>query len=163
MKKAVLLLFLPLVACSTSRAVEKPQGTESLLQVGPLVKSVVGSSRTLEPEGDFFRAVLANSEYDPCLRVERVNVRAPGEPKVKETRKYCAFTLGAEELSLNPDAAQDVTLSGLSWQGFELRFALSYMAAAPGASEQELRCTLDPRQAQSTIQCTPSAGADSGE
>lgn len=163
MKKAVLPLLLPLVACSTPRAVEKPQGTEALLQVGPLVKSVVGNSRTLEPEGDFFRAVLANSEYDPCLRVERVNVRAPAVPQVKETRKYCAFTLGTEVLSLNPDAAQDVTISGLSWQGFELRFALSYTAAAPGASEQDLRCTLDPRQAQNTIPCTAAAGPHSGE
>ena len=50
------------------------------MYVGPIVNSVVVGSKTLEPEGDFFRAVLANSEYDPCLRVERVNVRAPNAP-----------------------------------------------------------------------------------
>jgi hypothetical protein len=163
MKKAALPLLLPLVACSTSRATEKPQGPEALVQVGPLVKSVVGNSRTLEPEGDFFRAVTANSEYDPCLRVERVNVRAPAVPQVKETRKYCAVTLGAEELALSPEGAQDVTISSLSWQGFELRFALSYTAASRGASEQELRCTLDPRQAQNKVPCTPASGTDAGE
>jgi hypothetical protein len=169
MRKTIRLMLLPLVACSTTQATAKPpektpaQATEVLLQVGPLVKSVVSGSKTLEPGGDFFRAVLANSEYDPCLRVERVNVRAPHAPTVQETRKYCAFTLGAEELKLAPEAAQEVEFSHLAWKGFDLSFALTYMAAVPGASAQELRCTLDPRQATNKIQCTLAPGTGSGE
>ncbi len=154
MRKSILLL-LPLVVCSLeSQAKEKSQGTDALLQVGPLVKSVVGRSKTIEPEGDFFRAVLANSEYDPCLRVERVNVRVPATPRVKETRKYCAFMLGKTELSLAPYAYQDAEISNLSWKEFELSFDLSYVSTGQGARLQELRCTLDARDARNAAHCT---------
>jgi hypothetical protein len=123
------------------------------MQVGPQVKSVVSGSKTLEPAGDFFRAVLANSEYDACLRVERVNVRVPNAPSVKETRRYCAVTLGTARLSLVADEHQEAELSNLSWQSFELSFDLSYVGIGRGSSTQELRCTLDPRKARNTVQC----------
>jgi hypothetical protein len=114
---------------------------------------VVSGSKTLEPEGDFFRAVLANSEYDACLRVERVNVRVPNAPRIKESRRYCAVTLGKARLSLAADDPQEAELSNLSWKEFELSFDLSYVASGPGSSRQELRCTLNPREARSTVQC----------
>jgi hypothetical protein len=131
----------------------KSERVDPLLRVGPMVKSVVAGSRTLEPDGDFFRAVLAGSEYDPCLRVERVNVRVPKAPRVKETRRYCAVMAGKERLSLAPDEQQDAEIANLSWREFELSFDLSYTSNARGAVHQELRCTLDPRRAGDSIDC----------
>ena len=99
----VMLLLLFLLVASPSKA----KGLDSLVYVGPIVNSVVVGSKTLEPEGDFFRAVLANSEYDPCLRVERVNVRAPNAPRVKASLRYCAVTFGKERLSLAASEQQE--------------------------------------------------------
>jgi hypothetical protein len=149
MRRLALLLLLPLLT-----AASKPERTDPLLQVGPLVQSVVGGSSTLEPEGDFFRAVIANSEYEPCLRVERVNTRVPNKPRVKATRRYCSVMLGKERLSLDPEEHQEAEISNLSWKEFELSFDLSYVSTGQGASLQELRCTLDPRHARNTAQCT---------
>ena len=67
----VIPLLLFLLVASPSKA----KGVDSLVYVGPIVNSVVVGSKTLEPEGDFFRAVLANSEYDPCLRIETIRDR----------------------------------------------------------------------------------------
>jgi hypothetical protein len=145
----VIPLLLFLLVASPSKA----KGVDSLVYVGPIVNSVVVGSKTLEPEGDFFRAVLASSEYDPCLRVERVNVRAPNAPRVKASLRYCAVTFGKERLSLAASEQQDAELSNLSWKEFELSFDLSYVAIAAGATRQELRCTLDPRDGRNTILC----------
>ena len=148
MRSVLLLLLFPLLAGAS-----KPERVDRHLQVGPLVANVVSGSKTLEPEGDFFRAVLANSEYDACLRVERVNVRVPNAPRIKESRRYCAVTLGKARLSLAADDQQEAELSNLSWKEFELSFDLSYVATGRGSSRHELRCTLDPREARSTVQC----------
>ena len=149
MRRLALLLLLPLLT-----AASKPERTDPLLQVGPLVQSVVGGSSTLEPEGDFFRAVIANSERESCLRVERVNTRVPNKPRVKAARRYCSVMLGKERLSLDPEEHQEAEISNLSWKEFELSFDLSYVSTARGTRLQELRCTLDPRDARNTAQCT---------
>ena len=130
MRSVLPLLLFPLLAGAS-----KPERVDRHLQVGPLVASVVSGSKTLGPEGDFFRAVLANSEYDACLRVERVNVRVPNAPRIEESRRYCAVTLGKARLSLAADDPQEAELSNLSWKEFELSFDLSYVAAgrAPAA------------------------------
>jgi hypothetical protein len=148
MRRVAPLLLLPLLT-----AASKPERIDPLLQVGPLVQSVVAGSSTLEPEGDFFRAVLANSEYDSCLRVERINVRVPNKPRVKTARRYCSVMLGKERLSLDPEEQQEAEISDLSWKEFELSFDLSYVTSGRGASLQDLRCTLDPRDARNTVQC----------
>ena len=49
MRRLALLLLLPLLT-----AASKPERTDPLLQVGPLVRSVVAGSSTLEPKGGFF-------------------------------------------------------------------------------------------------------------
>src|ERR671912_697651 len=84
MRSVLPLLLIPLLTGAS-----KPERVDRLMQVDPRVKSVVSGSKTLEPTGDFFRAVLANSEYDACLRVERVNVRVPNAPRIKDSRRYC--------------------------------------------------------------------------
>jgi hypothetical protein len=62
--------------------------------------------------------------------------------------------LGKERLSLDPEEHQDAEISNLSWKDFELSFDLSYVSTERAARLQELRCTLDPRDARNAAQCT---------
>ena len=151
----VMLLLLFLLVASPSKA----KGLDSLVYVGPIVNSVVVGSKTLEPEGDFFRAVLANSEYDPCLRVERVNVRAPNAPRVKASLRYCAVTFGKERLSLAASEQQEAELSNLSWKEFELSFdLLQFVGLQRKKDIQEFR-TVQVQTNAATSDCHVHAGA----
>lgn len=123
--------------------------------IDPSVKMVLSSPKTIEPVGDFFRATLLNS--DSCLRVDKVNVRAPGPGKVKEIKSYCGFSLDGKKYSLQPDQHQDAEFSALTWSGIELKFNLSYVTAAQTAPRWELKCTLDPSQGTKEFNCLKSA------
>lgn len=118
----------------------------SSFEVGASVTSVVSGSDTIEPAGDFYRAVLMNPEQDACLTLQKVNIRVGKAPKVLENRKLCSLKIDLNKYSLDPAAHQEATFSHLSWKGFVLSFNLLYTPASQSSSPFKLKCSVDPRQ-----------------
>lgn len=123
-----------------------------LVEIDPYVDIVLTDS-SINPQGDFFRMVLIDSEIDGCVQIQRVNIRVPGPARVIETRRYCDFTKGSVEYSLERGRVADSEITEPKWTNHLLNFKMSYVEAAPHAERLELKCTLDPQKPGATFQC----------
>jgi hypothetical protein len=119
-----------------------------------LVETLLSDESIINPAGDFFRAVLLNSEKDACVHIQRVNARASGPPKILETKRYCNFTKGFDEYSLDTDQNQDSEINKLEWKNHILNFMMSYVAAKQAAPRLELQCTIEPGKTDTKFQCS---------
>jgi hypothetical protein len=125
----------------------------SLYEVGPLVGSVVTGSPSIEPSGEFYRAVLMNIESDACLTLQRVSTRITKTVGVKETKKLCSFRVGKEVYSLLPERFKSIDYGNLAWKGFVLNFDLTYGPAEAKAIPLKLNCKTDARQNNKDFVC----------
>lgn len=121
--------------------------------VSPIVNSVIKSETVSEPSGDFFRAILVNSEIDACIYVDRVNLRKAKDPKILETIKYCKFNFNGITLSLAPDKHQDSGVRNARWEKYILKFELSYVGNEMSASQIIFKCSIDPIKSKKEFNC----------
>jgi hypothetical protein len=110
--------------------------------VAPVVKTVV-TAPSIRPNGDFYRAILFNSEADACLRIDTVNLRKPGRSQIKGTGRYCSFEVGQTRYSLLRDRHQASDIGQPRWKNSALEFDLSYTPKGTAAPTLELSCTID--------------------
>ncbi len=122
--------------------------------VDPRVNGVLRSYDLIGAKGDFYRAILTNSELEPCLVIDKVNLRDKKGPKVLEILKFCSFTYKGKKYSLSPDKQQEVEVLEVVWEKSKLKFTMNYMNAEKSASLWPLECKIDPRKPKKDFSCT---------
>lgn len=121
--------------------------------VSPIVNSVIKSETVSDPSGDFFRAILVNSEIDACIYVDRVNLRKAKDPKILETMKYCKFNFNGITLSLAPDKHRDSGVKNANWDKDILKIELSYVGNEISATQILFKCSIDPNKSKKEFTC----------
>jgi hypothetical protein len=116
------------------------------------ITKIETSRKTLEPEGDFFRYVLANSSN--CILVERINHRLKGA-KLKDSRRICKLQHRGSTYSLEGDSIQDFNVESIGWNDLKLELKATLVAKEKGAPAQEIRCQLDTTDPKSLLLCKP--------
>jgi antitoxin component YwqK of YwqJK toxin-antitoxin module len=107
----------------------------------------MGASELVDSQGRSPRAVLRNTEVDPCLTLEWTTVR--GGARILSSDRICTMQLG--DASENLEVVQDIRYRGMRWEATTLHFEMEWVAARPRAPRQLLACRLrthDPGEAE---------------
>jgi len=126
----------------------------SSIVVDPRVNGVLRSYDLINAQGDFYRAILTNSELEPCLVIDKVNLRSKKGPKVLQVSKFCTFVYKGKKYSLMPDKQQEVEVLEVIWEKSKLKFTMNFMPASKSASLWPLECKIDPKKTKKDFACT---------
>ena len=122
--------------------------------VDPRVNGVLRSYDLINKAGDFYRAILTNTELESCLIIDKVNLRDSKKgPRVLENLKYCSFKYKNKDYSLLPDKHQEVEILELAWEKSKLNFKMNYMSTEKSAALWELNCVIDPKKSKKEFSC----------
>jgi len=122
--------------------------------VDPRVNGVLRSYDLIGPKGDFYRAILTNSKLEPCLVIDKVNLKDKKGPKVLQIFKFCSFVYKGKKYSLLPNKHQEVEVLEVIWKKSKLKFTMNYMGIEKSASLLPLECTIDPSKPKLDFSCT---------
>ncbi len=146
MKFHSLVLAFSLLACLQSFA--------SDIIVDPRVNGVLRSYDLLGASGDFYRVILTNTELEPCMIIDKVNLRDEKKgPRVLESFKFCSFEIKGKKYSLLPDQQQEVEILEVAWEKSKLKFSMNYTSTEKAAASRALHCLIDPKKSKKDFSC----------
>lgn len=141
-------LFILILVLSESLDHAHAASMNQKVTINPYIQ-MVKISRDIEKNGDFLRVILMNTEENPCLTLEKVNLR--GGPKIVQSMDLCLLNLGTSQLDLK--LAQDTTYEDISFEKQELRVKMSVVPAGTASSEIRLECSLIGKDLKSLLHC----------
>ncbi|NQZ02720.1 MAG: hypothetical protein HRT45_18815 [Bdellovibrionales bacterium] len=127
-------------------------GCASKPSVDPSVKRVFTSS-VMNEEGDIKRAIVRNTEIQPCLEIDTVNLRGD-KAKVLDSKLLCDIEIEAKTVSVRPSDIQEIDYKQLVWQKGILTVELGLTKSAAGSLYQDYRCKYDGKSDQLQMACT---------
>jgi hypothetical protein len=110
--------------------------------VDPLVTSIITSSGGSDYQSDshsFYRLVVRNTEYEPCLALERITHYKEVGPQVLGSQDLCAVFIDGNETDLNE--AQAVEYGGFSWDKDGLFFDMNISLAR--SPDSAVKCEVE--------------------
>lgn len=111
--------------------------------------SYVLSSDWIGDKGDFFRLIVRNTEKDPCLELNTVNLRSSA--RVVQLNRFCDFDRAGTPYSLQN--AQSVSYAGFRWDQTNLIFQLEYAGTGSATPTRKLECRINAADVKPRIVC----------
>jgi hypothetical protein len=94
--------------------------------VDPTISLVIKSSDSSDYDDvthSFYRLIVRNTEYDPCLTLERVTLFTDFNPRVLHSERLCEIHLEKQTQSLMKDVSA-VEYSNFNWDASGLSFKI---------------------------------------